>query len=61
MPCDPMTDWCISAHTLFEDPLPLVEHLLHVRAQLPRLRIDDLELLLDAEGEGGSLNGHDAI
>src|SRR4029079_7840287 len=29
-----------------------VEQLRHVRAQLPRRRIDDLELLLDADGEG---------
>jgi len=26
--------------------------LLHVRAQLPRCGIDDLELFLDADGEG---------
>src|SRR5690349_1590263 len=37
---------------VFEDLLPLGEHLLDVRAQLARLRIDDLELLFDAEGEG---------
>ena len=33
--------------------LSLGEHLLDVRAQLARVRIDDLELFLDAEGEGG--------
>jgi hypothetical protein len=32
-----------------------------VRAQLARLRIDDLELLLDAEGEGGPLDGHPGV
>ena len=26
----------------------------HVRAQFPRLRVDDLELLFDAEGEAGA-------
>ncbi len=41
-----------------QDQLALVEHLLDVRAQLPRLRIDDLEFLLDAEGEGGALDRH---
>src|SRR5207253_7929752 len=35
-----------------QEPLALVQDLLYVRAQLTRLRIDDLELLLDAEGKG---------
>src|SRR4051812_22138497 len=34
---------------------PLFEHLLDVRAQLARLRIDDLELLLDADRESRAL------
>ena len=37
---------------LLQDELALVEDLLDVGAQLPRLGIEDLELLLDAEGEG---------
>ena len=49
-----MTDWCISGLTRsFSRRLPSSSDLLDVRAQLARLRIDDLELLLDAEGEGG--------
>src|ERR1700693_2918278 len=36
---------------LFEDHLAVGQHLLNVRAQLSRLRIDDLEFLLDAESE----------
>ena len=38
---------------LLQDEPALLQDLLDVRAQLPRLRIDDLELLLDAEREGG--------
>ena len=37
---------------VLEPLLPFREHLRDVRAQLARLGIDDLELLLDAEGEG---------
>ena len=44
---------------LLEHALALLEHLLDVGAQLPRLRVDDLELFLDAEGEGRAL-GHPA-
>ena len=35
----------------FKIILPSVKDLLDVRTQLARLRIDDLEFLLDAEGE----------
>src|SRR5262249_45009884 len=38
---------------LFERELPLSEQLLEVRAKLPCLRIDDLELFPDAESERG--------
>ncbi len=38
---------------LLQDEPALLQNLLDVGAQLPRLRIDDLELLLDAEREGG--------
>src|ERR1700739_2590297 len=38
---------------VFEALLPFREHLGDVRAQLARFGVDDLKLLLDAEGEGG--------
>src|SRR4029453_3328769 len=43
---------------LLQEDLSLVEDLLDVRAQLSRLRIQDLELLLDAEGEGRAFHGN---
>ena len=46
------------AFDLFAEPLlSLSEHFLDVRLQLPRLRIDDLELFFDAEREGGRRHG----
>src|SRR5204862_126898 len=41
---------------VFEDLLPLGEHLLDVRPELARVGVDDLKLLFDAEREGG---GHE--
>src|SRR5262249_16646452 len=44
---------------LLQKELSLFQKLLDVRAQLPRLRIDDLEFLLDAEREGwGGAGSH---
>ena len=40
-------------HALLQEEPAFLEDLLHVGTQLPRVRIDDLELLLDAEREGG--------
>ena len=42
---------------VLEPLLPLGEELLDVRFQLARLRVDDLELFLDAEGEGRRWHG----
>src|SRR5215471_2973513 len=42
---------------LLQDPLSLLQDLLNVGLELAGLRIDDLELFLDPEGEGGSF-GH---
>ena len=43
---------------LFQDHLAVGQHLLNVRAQLSRLRIDDLEFLLDAESEDVIFRAH---
>ena len=43
---------------LFQRDPAVVENLLDMRAQFARLRIDDLEFLLDAEGENMILLGH---
>src|SRR5262249_21172635 len=43
----------LGLHPLLQHELALVEDLLYVRAKLARVRIDDLELLLDAERERG--------
>ena len=45
-------DWCSSAFTLLlQNRFAALEDLLDVGTQLARLRIDQLEFLLDAEGK----------
>ena len=44
---------------LFERDFAAFENFLNVRPQLARLRIDDREFLLDAEGEGVVFGAHD--